>query len=459
MALQWSHQPELVEGLASTERAPWEQECFNGATSRSWWKGRRNGRGGRGLCRASMEPPAGAGGRRDEHVAHRDRSRLQWSHQPELVEGSTPSTASSTPEKSLQWSHQPELVEGRPCRNQRSEPRQNASMEPPAGAGGRLLTLINKTMRQHAASMEPPAGAGGRSAPNDPTAPPSKPLQWSHQPELVEGQWARTATASDSDRFNGATSRSWWKDLESWIRSRRMSRLQWSHQPELVEGARVLSRVPRRASASMEPPAGAGGRRQRSARSRRRGQGFNGATSRSWWKAAAGSALARGAREASMEPPAGAGGRRFLKAPIPTSRRMLQWSHQPELVEGSFGLAIDTLAPRLQWSHQPELVEGRPVTVSYEVTFGLQWSHQPELVEGSPTACRWWNRRQGFNGATSRSWWKGCVGGAHRHRLIKLQWSHQPELVEGVPFSANVPPVVARLQWSHQPELVEGGAS
>ncbi len=89
-------------------------------------------------------------------------------------------------------------------------------------------------------------------------------------------------------------------------------------------------------------------------------QRFNGATSRSWWKA----------------------GVYVVTYP---STFALQWSHQPELVEGGFDDGPMILpALQLQWSHQPELVEGAyPSPKGNLCVRLLQWSHQPELVEGT----------------------------------------------------------------------------
>ncbi len=232
----------------ATSRSWWKEPCslatrslfpgFNGATSRSWWKGT--------LARAPS--PA--------------TSTLQWSHQPELVEGRRRADAQVYPRhRGLQWSHQPELVEGRcwfslSCSASRGF--NGATSRSWWKAGGRVVVPELDALL---ASMEPPAGAGGRSAAAASSMVPCTALQWSHQPELVEG----------------------------WLQ---------------VRG------LPSAGGASMEPPAGAGGRICEEVAPGASGSCFNGATSRSWWKAgdvADDVALAR--RGASMEPPAGAGGR------------------------------------------------------------------------------------------------------------------------------------------------------
>ncbi len=209
-------------------------------------------------------------------------------------------------------------------------------MEPPAGAGGRrsrgppraypsagfngatsrswwkVATHKSHVLDPKAASMEPPAGAGGRCTDARTSDRSAKQLQWSHQPELVEGSSVAARRPADPcGRFNGATSRSWWKASHAVVR------------PCFCA------------------------------------DGFNGATSRSWWKEEGDGFVDDDAAAASMEPPAGAGGRKTAGRGVVEYRVTLQWSHQPELVEGrdTPPVQIDHLGA-LQWSHQPELVEG-----------------------------------------------------------------------------------------------------
>ncbi len=214
-------------------------------------------------------------------------------------------------------------------------PVPTASMEPPAGAGGRLVGLLALADRGHAASMEPPAGAGGR-----PTISAAQRRCSMASMEPPAGAGGRLTTKLNCDcwtrrGFNGATSRSWWKDSSDTPVGPSCMMLQWSHQPELVEGLR-WRRQRRRQQRRFN---GATSRSWwkvywLSAELLKAGVGFNGATSRSWWKGADTASGCHRHQWASMEPPAGAGGRFRQGRGVGEDVSQLQWSHQPELVEG-----------------------------------------------------------------------------------------------------------------------------
>ncbi len=185
----------------------------------------------------------------------------------------------------LQWSHQPELVEGY-ARRQGPARVRRASMEPPAGAGGRsqcrwVVVKVTRRALQWSHQPELVEGALPRVVNGDVASP----LQWSHQPELVEGSTPCSFRSAARSRFNGATSRSWWKA--------RLAGRSRCNRTRCFNGATSRSWWK---AVTLES---CGSRRAR----------FNGATSRSWWKVRE--------RSVGQNPPI-----------------RLQWSHQPELVEG-----------------------------------------------------------------------------------------------------------------------------
>ena len=209
-------------------------------------------------------------------------------------------------------------------------------------------------------------------------------LQWGHLVVEVEGRIADQMGPRESKCFNGATSSSRWKDIQTVVDGRLGHQLQWGHLVVEVEG-------------SEEPP------------STFATPCFNGATSSSRWK---GTTTAKTLRIARIGFNGATSSSRWKEGSPPMSVRpedALQWGHLVVEVEGlPSGIRSTIYSSPLQWGHLVVEVEGaRRIGEWVIILQELQWGHLVVEVEGRGCCRPPAAERRRFNGATSSSRWKG----------------------------------------------------
>ncbi len=328
--------------------------------------------------------------------------------------------------------------------------------------------------------MGPRRRRRGRKRSDLPMDPPEARLQWGHVVVDVEGHRSQARRTCRPRRFNGATSSSTWKEnvmlwgppgtgsfngatsSSTWKarsaarRAPTSRRLQWGHVVVDVEGQRHPDKRRDRLPASTGPRRRRRGRPSSPGSGTGSATGFNGATSSSTWKVAAGGPNVAHYQQASMGPRRRRRGRLDDAAVAGVASIPLQWGHVVVDVEG---------APF-------RFARGRPDTASMGPRRRRR-GRGGHLRRNRPA-------RHRFNGATSSSTWKDT----HRHRVApsrriasmgprrrrpgrgistnlrqantgSLQWGHVVVDVEGllVPVGGAAQ---APLQWGHVVVDVEG---
>ena len=298
-------------------------------------------------------------------------TKLQFGHDPEVVESSVAVGTSRGASLSLQFGHDPEVVES--------------------------------TMPV-ATTFEPVK------------------LQFGHDPEVVERVTGYTETVYGKLGFNSATTRRSWKVRNRPAGVDRVARLQFGHDPEVVERRYVLQAAALATAASIRPrPGGRGkgqGRREgvrrrvpASIRPRPGGRG----KARRW-------AVRGWGTRASIRPRPGGRGKGYIVSTGAGYTLTLQFGHDPEVVERFVYEADVFLMHKLQFGHDPEVVESGASAVPVITVDALQFGHDPEVVE-SRAEDRAGPRADRFNSATTRRSWKARarvrVAGRHDDASIR----------------------------------------
>ena len=321
--LQWGHDEVVVEGIGTGALRPRRRRRFNGATTKESWKGQR------AVTRAGVYGFNGA------------TTKASWKRSY----GVTPSD-------------------------------RDASMGPRRRSRGRRAVRLHAPTDDQSASMGPRRRSRGRGRRHGRQGSCCRCFNGA----TTKASWKGMLEAFDTRRlltcFNGATTKASWKARTTTHANRPLTALQWGHDEGVVEGERRARRPGRSTVASMGP------RRRR--RGRRLAEDdaparlcFNGATTKSSWKAAAIT-------------------RRRLTA--------LQWGHDEVVVEGGLRLDFDTGS---------RCFNGATTKSSWK---GGQGRH----VDG----------RRRFNGATTKSSWKAAsLRDIPASR--SLQWGHDEVVVEG----------------------------
>ena len=205
---------------------------------------------------------------------------------------------------------------------------------------------------------------------------------------------------------------------------------------------------------------------------------FNGATTRRSWKTRK-CLHERRDVDPSMGPRPEDRGKLHLSSIREEQVEVLQWGHDPKIVENLKIEQAAEWAVDLQWGHDPKIVEnqnaGEGAADSHSPSMGPRPEDRGKLRVGSrgrsagrgpfngATTRRSWKtrstsrvarRRCSFNGATTRRSWKTNDGVWSSVPRTVLQWGHDPKIVENLGDIEQLPSYQI-LQWGHDPKIVE----
>ena len=95
---------------------------------------------------------------------------------------------------------------------------------------------------------------------------------------------------------------------------------------------------------------------------------------------------------------------------IPTGNPVLQWGHDPVVMESPIRALARAPAHVLQWGHDPVVMERSVTNVRITIPSYLQWGHDPVVMESATRLTRT-TPLSAFNGAMTLWSWRAFSGG------------------------------------------------